>query len=345
MCIILLSLLLSILTSYAPCSLVCTAALLGRAIATLEGLALQADPNYKLVMEAYPFVAQKLAANSQAGFQSALADLLYSSNGGAPSLQRVLSLVNASQGKIASTSGAAIDLDSVPDDAASLRSSIRFLLGPDAKALRDSFIVPETARAADILLRRAVRRAFRNFVSQSPLPSPPAVLAPLPSGQDGKSPAFALIEPNKLVNIGFPELEEGEDVYAKSLLDLVKQSLGDEAYMALEDPQPSSVGRFLYRVAVSGSLPGLQSIQAHDVANFVSALPRMLAPVPGNARTKLLGGAERAGSTDKRQGKVEELVQALSELSASEDEALRSAGQQVVDRLQVLAASRVKPLL
>jgi len=35
-------------------------ALLGRAIVTLEGVALSGDPNYGIIMESYPFVARKL---------------------------------------------------------------------------------------------------------------------------------------------------------------------------------------------------------------------------------------------------------------------------------------------
>lgn len=303
-------------------------------------------------MEAYPFVAKQLAANSQAGFQSALADLLYSSEG-SPSLQRVLSLVNASQGRIASTTGAAIDLDSVPDDAASLSSSIKFVLSRDAQALRETFLIPEAAKAADLLLRRSARRAFRNLTAQSPLPLPPAVLVPLPSGEDGKTPTFALVDPQKLVNFAFPELDESEDIYAKSLLDLVKSSVGEEAYIALDDPQPQSLGRVLYRIATSGSIPGLRSSQARDVATLVSSIPQALSgalPLGGRRSVTETAPAfatagEAAAHDALRTGGIEELAWTIRDLDDQEETALRSSGQQVLEHLQALAGSRVKPLL
>jgi len=40
-------------------------ALLARAVVTLEGLALGADPNYGLILEAYPFVARKLLSSDR----------------------------------------------------------------------------------------------------------------------------------------------------------------------------------------------------------------------------------------------------------------------------------------
>lgn len=42
---------------------------LARAIAILEGIALQVDPNYKLVMEAYPFVTRNLFKDQRDGAQ------------------------------------------------------------------------------------------------------------------------------------------------------------------------------------------------------------------------------------------------------------------------------------
>merc|ERR1719155_403867 len=42
-------------------------ALLARSVAILEGIALTGDPEYKMVLEAYPFVARKLMAESSPG--------------------------------------------------------------------------------------------------------------------------------------------------------------------------------------------------------------------------------------------------------------------------------------
>ena len=48
-------------------------ALIARAVVTLEGVALQGDPDYGLIMEAYPFVARKLLRDDRPG--AALATL------------------------------------------------------------------------------------------------------------------------------------------------------------------------------------------------------------------------------------------------------------------------------
>ena len=45
-------------------------ALLGRAIITLEGIALTGDPSYGIIMEAYPFVARKLLSEDRPEIQS-----------------------------------------------------------------------------------------------------------------------------------------------------------------------------------------------------------------------------------------------------------------------------------
>ena len=50
-------------------------ALLARAIVTLEGRALSADPNYGLILEAYPFVARKLLSSERPELQQALQEV------------------------------------------------------------------------------------------------------------------------------------------------------------------------------------------------------------------------------------------------------------------------------
>jgi predicted unusual protein kinase regulating ubiquinone biosynthesis (AarF/ABC1/UbiB family) len=51
-------------------------ALLGRAVVTLEGIALIGNPDYRLVMEAYPFVARKLLREDRPAAQRALQEVL-----------------------------------------------------------------------------------------------------------------------------------------------------------------------------------------------------------------------------------------------------------------------------
>merc|ERR1719171_1720924 len=86
-------------------------ALLARAVVTLEGLALSVDPDYGLVVEAYPFVARKLLSSDRPELQVALQEVLY---GG--------SIVAKQEG------AAFVDLDAVPEEGISAAEALRFLL-------------------------------------------------------------------------------------------------------------------------------------------------------------------------------------------------------------------------
>merc|ERR1719310_886042 len=89
-------------------------ALIARAIVTLEGMALQGNPDYSLIMEAYPFVARKLLRDDRPEIQLALQEALYGNNGNL-STARISTLVNGALGVIArSKGGAFVDLDSIP---------------------------------------------------------------------------------------------------------------------------------------------------------------------------------------------------------------------------------------
>lgn len=72
-------------------------ALLGRAIITLEGIALTGDPSYGIIMEAYPFVARKLLSEDRPEIQRALQEVLYA-GGGDLSSTRLSVLLNSALG-------------------------------------------------------------------------------------------------------------------------------------------------------------------------------------------------------------------------------------------------------
>ena len=101
-------------------------ALIGRAVVTLEGVALQGDPDYGIITEAYPFVARKLLREDRPEIQRALTEVLYAGSGSSSessnnafNANRLAALVNSAMGVAARNSeGTFIDLDAVPDDAA-----------------------------------------------------------------------------------------------------------------------------------------------------------------------------------------------------------------------------------
>merc|ERR1719311_1955009 len=56
-------------------------ALLGRAFVTLEGIALQGDPDYAIIQAAYPFVSRKLLSSDRPAARRALQEALYAGAG------------------------------------------------------------------------------------------------------------------------------------------------------------------------------------------------------------------------------------------------------------------------
>jgi len=119
-------------------------ALIGRAVVTLEGVALTGDPNYGIITEAYPFVARKLLREDRPEIQKVLQEVLYGGGGGgagkAFNAQRLASLVNGALGAVAKSGdgGSFVDLDGIPEDAASAREIASFLLAPVNHALHSS---------------------------------------------------------------------------------------------------------------------------------------------------------------------------------------------------------------
>lgn len=220
----------------------------------------------------------------------------------------------------------AIDLDAVPVDGVSIPQALSFLLGPNAAALRSSFLVLEAASAADILLRRAARRAFRSALSQFSFLIPPTVPAPLPSGPAGRTPTVALVEPNEAVDAAFPELSEAEELYAKALIDLAGENLGNEAAGLLDDPNPTAFWQLAARAGRSGSLIPPQFAGVNTMMQFVA--------VPSGA-----------SDDDDDDSRVEGLIAALGGLSQEEEEVLQGCGREVADRVLARLAERVRPLL
>lgn len=248
-------------------------ALLGRAVATLEGIALVGNPDYRLIMESYPFVSRKLLSEDRPAFQKALTDILYT-KGGDKTLQsqRLAVLLNSARGIVAETDSF-VDLDTLPENSMGAEEAVAFFFADEASSLRKT-LMPEVANAADLLLRQGLRRLSTQLeVSLPRLPfMPPAATAlPVPFVSVGPAgdvrPTLSTVD--EIVNALAPKLTADEELFALSLLDLASVVTGlDVKTLVYEGPSldPTAI-LDVARGVVTGSvdldehLPGLQSLR------------------------------------------------------------------------------------
>ena len=247
-----------------PFSIPAYFALLARAVVTLEGLALSADPSYGLVVEAYPFVARKLLASDRPELQQALQQVLYSGTSpggegmrGVITPTRLAGLLNSAAGIVAKQEGQAfVDLDAVPEDGVSAAEALSYVLSPGAASLR-TLLAAEAETAADLLLRQALRKSVPLIAAAVPQPPTLPFFPPLPEPLDlplplllpSASPTAVLTSPDgvgalpstllssspllttgqELLDAVAPSLTREEELYAISLTDLARSSFGDDA--------------------------------------------------------------------------------------------------------------------
>jgi aarF domain-containing kinase len=131
-------------------------AILGRAIVTLEGVALTGNPEYGIIMESYPFIARKLLREGRPEIQKALQQVLYSGDGEDSKglkLTRLIALLNNAAGSVSTQDGAAfVDLDTVPTDGLTFKDGLKFLLSDQAESLRN-LLEKEVDTVVDVLVR------------------------------------------------------------------------------------------------------------------------------------------------------------------------------------------------
>jgi hypothetical protein len=142
-----------------PFSIPAYFALLGRAIVTLEGIALTGDPEYGIIMEAYPFISRKLLREDRPAIQKALQQVLYTAGGGGMdgmSGARLSALLQSAMGDAVRESGAVIDLDHVSGEL-DLAKTVKLLMGESGKSLR-TLLQSEAVTITELLLRQNLRR-------------------------------------------------------------------------------------------------------------------------------------------------------------------------------------------
>ena len=334
---------------------------------TLEGLALQSDPDYGLVLEAYPFVARKLLSEDRPEVQRALQQVLYSGGemNGVVTPTRLAALVNNAAGIVARQEGAAfVDLDAVPADGISVTDAIAFVLSPQAASLR-ALLETEAITAADLLLRQALRKSVVAAAAALPqpptlpfLPAPPNPLtlpAPFVIPPSGGRPARPLIvSTEELVENLAPKLTREEELYAISLTDLVKSTLGPDVAAVVSGElvtSPLSALRLLLAALAAAPAGGDAAAAPAGAAAGPSVPPavaqaaRQLADaLPGGGGAALAAADFAASSDGTATMSVDDLAAAVGELGPEERAALDESAGRVAEELQRRLNERVEAL-
>ena len=330
-------------------------ALLGRAIVTLEGIALLGDPDYALIQAAYPFVSRKLLSSDRPALRGALQEALYSGQGSnaqhraSLNPRRLASLVTSAldaTGQDTVVAGGSIDLDAVGDDA-KVEDLAKYVLGARGGALRD-LVEDEAVVVLDVLGRQAARRLFDRAAAAAAapvrglpligkalsgaLPDATAVPLPLPFLEDG-DPKLLVATPRELLDAIAPPLGRDDELYAIDLTNV----LTDADAKLLGDDARTTVAALLG----SASAP----VELAPAARAVVEALGSGASVAGDDRFDgLLDGLESALGGGGAHGD-DTLLAALGALDDHERAALRASASSVLDRLRGRARDRLRPLL
>lgn len=269
-------------------------ALLGRAIVTLEGVALSGDPDYAIILSSYPFVARKLMKGGRPEIQKALHEVLYSGDGSSVGLKltRLLALLNNAAGSVAKKEGAVfVDLDDIPKDGISLKEGLKFMLSDNSGSLR-GLLEKEIDTIVDVLSRQLFRRAFSEAIVAITPPKPPAVpflgeifpqppkfdelklplILPAKYGADRSSrPSVALMTLKDFMDTVAPKLTPDEDVYAIGLSDAATSFFGEGIGKLVKGERVLSTHsvRILVKTMRSGALGRRDLISSDGVQSLL----------------------------------------------------------------------------
>lgn len=230
-------------------------AILGRAIVTLEGIALTGDESYGIIMEAYPFIARKLLREDRPEIQRALQEVLFSSSasaggdGGEIKFNRLLALLNNAAGEVSKQDGGTfVNLDAVPEDGITFGQGLKFLLSDEAESLRN-LLEPEVDNIVDILSRQILRKGFSEAIVTLTPPRPPSIpflgdifppspkldeiplpipLPPKGGNLSEGTPTIGLLTLKDFIESAAPKLDRQEEIYAISLADAATEFFGKE---------------------------------------------------------------------------------------------------------------------
>lgn len=327
-------------------------AILGRAIVTLEGVALTGNPEYGIIMESYPFIARKLLREDRPEIQSALQEVLYSGGGNNKGFQlsRLLTLLNNAAGSISTKEGAAfVDLDTVPEDGINFKDGLKFLLSDSAESLR-TLLEKEMDSIVDILSRQIFRQGINEavialtpprlpslpFFGDILPPSPKLDEVPLPlllPGAEGiRTPSVAVLTIKELMNTVAPKLNQDDELFALGLSDAATEFFGEEvgAFTRGESVFSAQSAELLLSALRSGVIGQTDVLSPEAVQNVMDQTSNILSRVRGSSE----------GSTQVET----ELTEAIDNLDTSERALLDDIVSEITERTIARAVKRLSKI-
>ncbi|MBD2089785.1 AarF/ABC1/UbiB kinase family protein [Microcoleus sp. FACHB-1515] len=222
-------------------------ALIIRSLVTLEGIAINADPDFKVLSQAYPYVAKRLLTDQSPELRDSLRDLLFKD--GSFRWNRLENLLRNARGS------EEYDMSLVADQ------TLEFLFSDRGQFIRE-YLVNEIVKAIDVYSRLAIENATHTFWGWLGLQSPvntPAVspeerknldhllrILDILRGTRGFDPVkFASILPRILAK---PETQQmGQKIATglaqRAIARFVREVILREPDRPVYQPMPSSAGR------------------------------------------------------------------------------------------------------
>lgn len=320
-------------------------AILGRAIVTLEGVALTGNPDYGIIMESYPFIARKLMSEGAPAIQRALQEVLYTGDGTGFNFNRLLALINNASGAVSTQDGAAfVDLDAVPEDGLSFSEGLKFLLSDDAESLRN-LLEPEVDNIVDLITRQILRQGFSEAIVSLAPPRPPSLPLlgdifplspkldeiPLPillPGTGGNAASVGMLTLKEFSDLVAPKLTREEEIFALSLADAVGELFGEEAaeFARGESVISSKSAQLMLQGVRSGILGQTNLLSDRNVKQITEQVGNILSNVVGNG-----------------DGVVEDkLKNALADLSEDERKRFNYITEEIIQRSVARSTQRLE---
>ena len=147
----------------------------------------------------------------------------------------------------------------------------------------------------------------------------------------GGAPTPCLATPNQVLEAAAPKLSREEDFFAISLADLAQGTLGRDAAVVLSGDallEPEAIAGLLLGALATGDVPGTDNPQ---VAAIVKLVREQLKPAESSYKS-FDGEGEEGKEEDTGEG-VDEIVQAVRDLTPEESEVLQASARLVADAM------------